>query len=78
MELYLREGVIKWVIPVEKLSRMYGHLYEKYASSKEGAWEVIREHPHIFMIDVGGRLLSWRVMEKEGVKQFFSEEVRIK
>jgi coenzyme F420-0:L-glutamate ligase/coenzyme F420-1:gamma-L-glutamate ligase len=59
MELYLREGEIRLVIPVEKLSRMYGHLYERYASSKEGAWEVIREHPYIFMIDVGGRLLSW-------------------
>jgi hypothetical protein len=78
MELYLREGEIRLVIPVEKLSRTYGHLYERYASSKKGAREVIREHPYIFMIDVGGRLLSWGVMEKEGVKQFFSEEVRIK
>jgi F420-0:gamma-glutamyl ligase len=33
MELYLREGEIRLVIPVEKLSRMYGHLYERYASS---------------------------------------------
>jgi coenzyme F420-0:L-glutamate ligase/coenzyme F420-1:gamma-L-glutamate ligase len=58
MELYLREGGIIWVIPVEKLTRMYGHFYGRYASSKEGAWEVIKEHPYIFMIDVGGRLLS--------------------
>ena len=59
MELYLREGEIIGVIPVEKLSKRYGHLYERYARNKDDAKKVIGEHPYIFLIDVGGRLLTW-------------------
>jgi coenzyme F420-0:L-glutamate ligase/coenzyme F420-1:gamma-L-glutamate ligase len=59
MELYLREGEIIGIIPVEKLSKKYGHLYEGYARNKEDAKRVVEEHPYIFLIDVGGRLLTW-------------------
>jgi len=59
MELYLREGEIRAVIPIEKLANKYGYLFEEYTRSKEDAQKVIREHPYIFLIDVKNRLLSW-------------------
>jgi len=59
MELYLREGEIKAVIPIEKLAKKYGHLFEEYTRNKEDAQKVIREHPYIFLIDVRNRLLTW-------------------
>lgn len=59
MELYLREGEIKAVVPVEKLSREYGHLWEEYTTDRKAAHAVIREHPYIFLIDTGDRLLTW-------------------
>ncbi|NHV97040.1 MAG: F420-dependent oxidoreductase [Thaumarchaeota archaeon] len=59
MEVYLREGEVLGVIPIEKLSKRFGHLYKKYASSREGARKAISEHPYIFLIDVGGRILTW-------------------
>lgn len=48
MELYLREGEIIGIIPVEKLSKKYGYLYESYTRNKEDAKKVVREHPYIF------------------------------
>jgi hypothetical protein len=41
MELYLQEGKVLGVIPVEKLSMKFGQLFEKYASSREGAQRVM-------------------------------------
>lgn len=59
MEIYLRQGEIKAVIPVEKIWRKYGRLFEGHAQSKDAARKVILEHPYIFLIDVGGQLLTW-------------------
>jgi coenzyme F420-0:L-glutamate ligase/coenzyme F420-1:gamma-L-glutamate ligase len=59
MELYLRAGEIRAVIPIEKLAKKYGHLFEEYARNKEDAHKAIREHPYIFLVRVGNRLLTW-------------------
>ncbi len=59
MELYLRAGEIKAVVPIEKLAEKYGHLYEDYAADREDARKVIGEHPYLFLIDVSNRLLTW-------------------
>jgi len=59
MELYLQQGKVEAVIPIEKLARKYGYLFEEYVRNKEGAQKAIRKEPYIFLIDVGNRLLTW-------------------
>jgi len=59
MELYLRQGEIKAVIPVKELYRRCGKLFEGHARNKRAARRVIEEHPYMFLIDVGGQMLTW-------------------
>ncbi|MEM4288735.1 MAG: coenzyme F420-0:L-glutamate ligase [Nitrososphaerota archaeon] len=59
MELYLRAGEIRAVIPIKKLADKYRHLFEKYVADREAAQKVINEHQYLFLIDVDGRLLTW-------------------
>ncbi len=58
IELYVREGKIVGVIPVEKLSKKYGHLFEEYAKDKKTAQEIIRKDPYIFIVNVKDQLLT--------------------
>lgn len=59
MELYLKAGKVVAVIPVEKLAKKLWHFFAEHAASLEDARQVIKEHPYLFIIDVGGKLLSW-------------------
>ncbi|MEM3891679.1 MAG: coenzyme F420-0:L-glutamate ligase [Nitrososphaerales archaeon] len=59
VELYLREGEVRALIPFKKLAERYGFFFEGYAKNRVDAEKVIEEHPYIFLIDVGGRLLTW-------------------
>jgi len=58
MELHLKAGKIMAVIPVERLSRKYGLLFEEYARDKIAAQCLLKENPYLFLTDVNGQLLT--------------------
>ncbi|MHA1506549.1 MAG: coenzyme F420-0:L-glutamate ligase [Candidatus Asgardarchaeia archaeon] len=57
MEIYMKQGKVRVVIPLEKISK--GGLLEKYSEDRRTAREVISEDPYLFLIEKNGRLLSW-------------------
>ncbi|MEM1565547.1 MAG: coenzyme F420-0:L-glutamate ligase [Candidatus Bathyarchaeia archaeon] len=59
MELYFKVGRIVAVVPVKKFAQKFWHFFAEHAASLEGARRVIEEHPYLFIINVGGKLLSW-------------------
>jgi len=58
MELYLRQGPIRAVIPIKKIAQKL-NFFEKCSIDKKKMQQVIDENAYMFMIDVGGQLMSW-------------------
>ncbi|MHA1859591.1 MAG: coenzyme F420-0:L-glutamate ligase [Candidatus Asgardarchaeia archaeon] len=56
MEIYMRQGKVRAVIPLKNLLRS---VLERYSEDKEVAREVVFEDPYLFLIERDGRLLSW-------------------
>lgn len=58
IELYLREGEIVCVIPLRKIARGLDNLFERFNKDREAEREVIGKDPYIFIVSVGGMLLT--------------------
>jgi len=58
IELYLREGKIVCVIPLRKIARGLDNLFERFNKDREAEREVIGKDPYIFIVSVGGMLLT--------------------
>lgn len=59
VELYLRAGEIRVVIPVRDLAKRHGQLFKQHTTDEKAAEKVIQADPYMFLIDVDGQLLTW-------------------
>jgi len=59
MELYLREGKIRAVIPIEKLIMKQWHLFKECVKDEDVAKSLIEKKPYAFLIEINNRLYTW-------------------
>ncbi len=58
IELYMREGKIVGVIPLEKISQRHRRLFEEYSKDKRITREILSKDPYMFLVKVGNRVLT--------------------